>query len=571
MNLFKELRHLYGGESIVYVGLRTANGMEDYAVYWDTVEQFAKDNKEEGDCYMTFARFVTVEGGRKKSNSIGSWCIGVDIDDAPLPEQYKPQLVWESSPNKLQGVYIFDHELSVEDTDEIARGLAKYMGFDENTDAIHFFRIPGSINHKYPTKPAVGEPYITDEKQGLSPYRVSDFAKIRVKKEIKQSSENKRVGMDLLPLLEVIDPNDLEYHDWVKVGMALKQEGYQFETWDTWSQRDVRYKSGEMQDKWDGFQTGQGLSGATIIMMAKERGWEPPKAKGSNKDKRINSEELTERPPLKLEHISSIDDVQPEWLIEGLWGKGNVGFIAAAPKSFKSTFAYDMAIAVASGLDFYGHKVHTQGRVVILQLENTNFYTKVVLKRMAANLDDLPIDLITSRVTLDRIDDIVNICPPDTVLLIIDPLYFAWGKGDLQSEDSRVKLQSLTDAVRERDIALMLVHHTKKSSEDVSSSDLYGSQFLVSWYESLIMLNRVKDNANAVQVNASFRTFSPKVYRYAVYPTGINILSDVSGGVASFDVGEVVTPEIAARHLGLTYKDNKLITQQGDIILEYRS
>ena len=116
----------------------------------------------------------------------------------------------------------------------------------------------------------------------------------------------------------------------------------------------------------------------------------------------------------------------------------------------------------------------------------------------------------------------------------------------------------------------MLVHHTKKSSEDVSSSDLYGSQFLVSWYESLLMLNRVKDNPNAVQINASFRTFSPRTYRYAVYPSGINILSDVSGGVAAFDVGDNVTPEIAARHLGLIFKDNKLITQNDQIILEYK-
>ena len=563
MNLFKELRHLYG-DSIVYVGLRTENGMEDYAVYWDTVEQFANDNKNDGDCYMTFSRFKSAAAGRKKENSSGSWCIGVDIDDAPLPDQYKPQLVWESSPNKLQGVYIFDHELSIDDIDEIARGLAKYMGYDSTTDAVHFFRIPGSVNHKYPTKPSVGEPYITDENQGISPYRVSDFAKIRVKKpKPTETSTNAHVGLDLLPLLEYIDPNDVEYGDWIKVGMALKHENYDFSVWDTWSQRDSRYKASEMQDKWDGFTVNAGLTGATIILMAKQRGWSPTKEV-------IQAEELKLKQDIKIEHISSIEDVQPEWLIEGLWGKGNVGFIAAAPKSYKSTFTYDMAIAVASGLDFYGHKVNKAGRVVILQLENTNFYTKVVLKRMAANLDDLPIDLITSRVTLDRIEDIVAVCPDDTVLLIIDPLYFAWGKGDLQSEDSRNKLQSLTAAVRERDIALMLVHHTKKSSEDVSSSDLYGSQFLVSWYESLLMLNRVKDNPNAVQINASFRTFSPRTYRYAVYPSGINILSDVSGGVAAFDVGDNVTPEIAARHLGLIFKDNKLITQNDQIILEYK-
>ena len=35
--------------------------------------------------------------------------------------------------------------------------------------------------------------------------------------------ENK---LDLLPLLDYIDPSVLDYQEWVNVGMALKAEGY---------------------------------------------------------------------------------------------------------------------------------------------------------------------------------------------------------------------------------------------------------------------------------------------------------------------------------------------------------
>ena len=54
--------------------------------------------------------------------------------------------------------------------------------------------------------------------------------------------ENK---LDLIELLEYIDPASLGYQEWVNVGMALKQEGYTAVDWDQWSQSDSRYHSGE--------------------------------------------------------------------------------------------------------------------------------------------------------------------------------------------------------------------------------------------------------------------------------------------------------------------------------------
>ncbi len=44
--------------------------------------------------------------------------------------------------------------------------------------------------------------------------------------------------MDLLNVMEYIDPAELDYQGWVNVGMALQQEGYPCSVWDSWSQRD---------------------------------------------------------------------------------------------------------------------------------------------------------------------------------------------------------------------------------------------------------------------------------------------------------------------------------------------
>lgn len=84
--------------------------------------------------------------------------------------------------------------------------------------------------------------------------------------------ENK---LDLLKLLEYVDPSLLDYQEWLNVGMALRYEGYTASDWDDWSKRDgQRYHPSECFRKWTSFE-GSGITGATITQMAKENGWEP--------------------------------------------------------------------------------------------------------------------------------------------------------------------------------------------------------------------------------------------------------------------------------------------------------
>ena len=43
---------------------------------------------------------------------------------------------------------------------------------------------------------------------------------------------------DLLEVLDHIEPAELDYQQWVNVGMALEIEGYGVDVWDAWSRRD---------------------------------------------------------------------------------------------------------------------------------------------------------------------------------------------------------------------------------------------------------------------------------------------------------------------------------------------
>lgn len=79
--------------------------------------------------------------------------------------------------------------------------------------------------------------------------------------------------MDIQHILSYIPPSDLDYQDWVNVGMALKLEGYSCEVWDEWSRADSRYHNGECAKKWDSFNgAASPVTIGTLVQMAKDRG-----------------------------------------------------------------------------------------------------------------------------------------------------------------------------------------------------------------------------------------------------------------------------------------------------------
>lgn len=70
---------------------------------------------------------------------------------------------------------------------------------------------------------------------------------------------------DILPEL---DPSDLDYQEWLTVGMGMKADGYAFEDWDAWSRRDMGRYPGteELRKKWDSFRS-SGVTGGSIVSM----------------------------------------------------------------------------------------------------------------------------------------------------------------------------------------------------------------------------------------------------------------------------------------------------------------
>lgn len=83
--------------------------------------------------------------------------------------------------------------------------------------------------------------------------------------------------LNLLEILNHINPAKLDYQEWINVGMALKDEGYACSDWDKWSRSDyTRYHEGDCEKKWRSFNgSAAPVTAGTIVQYAKDQGWQP--------------------------------------------------------------------------------------------------------------------------------------------------------------------------------------------------------------------------------------------------------------------------------------------------------
>ena len=94
--------------------------------------------------------------------------------------------------------------------------------------------------------------------------------------------------LDLIEILDYIDPSILDYSEWCSVGMALKEDGYTASVWEQWSSKDSkRYNPGECFKKRNGIAfrgNSKPVTAGTIVQMAKDQGWLPKSEYFNNKE-----------------------------------------------------------------------------------------------------------------------------------------------------------------------------------------------------------------------------------------------------------------------------------------------
>ena len=106
---------------------------------------------------LYFCPIVYKNNRRRKAEASDIKYLWSDIDEKEdiTKLKYKPTYLWESSPNKWQGLWELDRYIDWKEAEIINKELNKLIGADNCYDVGHVLRIPGSINHKYKNKPRV--------------------------------------------------------------------------------------------------------------------------------------------------------------------------------------------------------------------------------------------------------------------------------------------------------------------------------------------------------------------------------------------------------------------------------
>ena len=79
---------------------------------------------------------------------------------------------------------------------------------------------------------------------------------------------------EIISALGCIPVKDCSYAEWLGIGMALKDAGYECDVWDDWSKNDKRYVEGDCARRWATFKGSERpVTVRTIRSMARKNGW----------------------------------------------------------------------------------------------------------------------------------------------------------------------------------------------------------------------------------------------------------------------------------------------------------
>lgn len=240
-----------------------------------------------------------------------------DFDEAKSFLPFTPSLIIHSGYG-LHAYYIFDTPIKITDDNrekikrrnnlvlDITRLRANGKKIDGVGDLPRIMRTPGTFNYKLGADNAplchivedsglLFSPDQIDEKLEVLSFRPFYKTKVRGSKESSSKENNESIinlyqksnTLSFRPfaddrdfnifrvrrMLDFISPSSLTYDEWLAVGMALKNIGFDCSDWEHWSRSDERFKDGECESKWNGFNR-DGYDIGTIFMLAQQNGYD---------------------------------------------------------------------------------------------------------------------------------------------------------------------------------------------------------------------------------------------------------------------------------------------------------
>ena len=299
-------------------------------------------------------------------------------------------------------------------------------------------------------------------------------------------AEREPIGLSLDHLREFLDQQDpdTEHDDWLRVLQAVHHEtggsDEGLHLVDTWSsQAGSKYLGSQhVEQRWRSF----GTSGGPQITM-RSFGFHSVATADDFEDLAANDppppsgEEITARALRRfpIEWGVKIDRGQllnSDYFIKGVLDRVALGMSFGEPGSGKSFLLTDMALAIARGVPWNGHRVR-QARVVYISLEGhtgINRRLAAYAEFHAVDLSAIPFAPLKTRLSLLDKKDVLALAQAVTGaggadLIVIDTLAQATpGGNENSSEDMGKALWSAQELGRTTGAMVLLVHHSGKDS-----------------------------------------------------------------------------------------------------------
>lgn len=207
--------------------------------------------------------------------------------------------------------------------------------------------------------------------------------------------------------------------------------------------------------------------------------------------------------PVRLAFELTPCPVGQRFLVDDLWGEGAVGIVGGEPKCCKSFLALDLAVSVASGRPCLRRfAVGRPGPVLLFAAEDALHVVRERLESIAraanTRLCSLDIHVITAPIVrLDIARDrtalrrTVEALRPR--LLVLDPFVRMHRINENSADEVAPLLAFLRELQREHDVAVVLVHHSRKGGHARAGQALRGSSELHAWGDSNLYLRRDRE------------------------------------------------------------------------------
>lgn len=192
----------------------------------------------------------------------------------------------QATPNGGMHLIFLWQENALSSTNKIGEGIDTRGGTEDACKG-HIVAFPSVINNKKYMWTDGGEvedvPKWIMERMGVSwrPNRIVDGKGGRGNENVSDEDVEQEVPVDQLErMLKYIDPDELSYDEWLRVGQAINTQHPDdkgLEIWDNWSKGGSRYKPNECKIRWKGFEPSGPIRMGSLFYYAKEAGWEPQK------------------------------------------------------------------------------------------------------------------------------------------------------------------------------------------------------------------------------------------------------------------------------------------------------